>query len=464
VKKKKKTVSYRKHQERKRKMAGMKVIGIDPAKEKHQVTVLDEHGIQMGESFSVSVTHKGLNEDLWKRLGKILGKFRKEEVIFAIESSCDLWRVLAGHLHRRGYRVLLVSPLITHKTRATINNDFSKTDPKDAFLVAENAQGGKYNEYMSYTPEINKLHSLCIAHDKLTKDRNRIILRLRALMEEIFPEYLKCVHVEIQTSLYLLEKYFLPEHFRELDVKEEEWNIRRISNGKHNANTLMKLKEYAQNSIGADKTGEEDGVRMVLDAWISQLRLINENMKGIGNKMIELAKKTEYFEIIVSVPGISDLSAARLIGECRDMRLFEHYKQIEKMGGSNIRLCDSGTYAGTRRINGMGNKRLLKLIFIMTTQTARFMPEVRIKFLKRQIRKKSYRKNIFAASSVLLRLLMALIKDKRTYEYRDDKVRELATLELKYDPEGMKSKKRKMKRKNTKSAGKSGPARTGKAA
>jgi transposase len=431
MKRKKKTMSYKKHQERKRNIAGKKVIGIDPAKEKHQVTVIDEHGMQMGHSFSINVSHKGFNEDLWKKLGKILCGIRKEEVVFAIESSCDLWRVFAGYLQNRGYTVVLVSPLITYKTRSTINNDFSKTDPKDAYLVAENAQGGKYNEYMSYTPEINKLHSLCIAHDKLTKDRNRIILRLRALMEEIFPEYLKCVHVEIKTSLYLLGKYFLPEHFQKLDVDEEEWNVRRISNGKHNANTLKKIKEYANASIGAGKTGEEDGVRITLDAWISQLRLINENMKTIGGKMIELAKETDFFEILVSVPGISDISAARLTGECRDLKLFEHYKQIEKMAGSNIRLCDSGKYAGTRRINRLGNKRLLKLIYVMTTQTARFMPEVRIKFLKRQIKKKSYRKNIFAASSILMRILMALIKEKRTYEVREDKVKEMEKLELK---------------------------------
>jgi len=448
MKKKKKTVSYKKHQERKRAIAGIKVIGIDPAKEKHQVTVLDEHGIQMGNSFSINVSHKGFNEDLWKKLGKILGRFSKEEVIFAIESSCNLWRVFAEYLQKRGYRVVLVSPLITYKTRSTINNDFSKTDPKDAYLVAENAQGGKYNEYMSYTPEINKLHSLCIAHDKLTKDRNRIILRLRALMEEIFPEYLKCVHVEIKTSLYLLGKYFLPEHFQKLDVDEEEWNIRRISNGKHNADTLKKIKEHAHRSIGAGKTGEEDGVRITLDAWISQLRLINENMKTIGGKMIELAKETEFFEILVSVPGISDLSTARLIGECRDLKLFEHYKQIEKMAGSNIRLCDSGKYAGTRRINRLGNKRLLKLIYVMTTQTARYMPEVRIKFLRRQIKKKSYRKNIFAASSILMRILMVLIKEKRNYEIREDNVKEMERLELKYNPE--KKDKKKSRKKNKK--------------
>ncbi|HDO26217.1 MAG TPA: IS110 family transposase, partial [Nitrospirae bacterium] len=191
-----------------------------------------------------------------------------------------------------------------------------------------------------------------------------------------------------------------------------------------------------------------DGVRITLDAWISQLRLINDNMKIIGSKMIELAKETEFFEVLVSVPGISDLSTARLIGECRDLSLFEHYKQIEKMAGSNIRLCDSGKYAGTRRINRMGNRRLLKLIYIMTTQTARFMPEVRIKFLKRQIKKKSYRKNIFAASSILMRILMALIKEKRTYEIREDRVREMEKLELKYNPE--KKEKKKSRKENKK--------------
>ncbi len=444
----KKTVSYKKHQERKRKIAGVKVIGIDPAKEKHQVTVIDEQGIQMANSFSINVSHRGFNVDLWKKLGKILGRFRKEEVVFAIESSCNLWRVFAGYLHNKGYTVILVSPLITYKTRSTINNDFSKTDPKDAYLIAENAQGGKYNEYVNYSPEINKLHNLCIAHDKLTKDRNRIILRLRALMEEIFPEYLKCVHVEIQTSLYLLERYFLPEHFQKLDIEEHEWPIRRLSRGNHNADTLRKIKEYAHSSIGAGKAGEEDGVRITLDAWISQLKLINKNMKAIGKKMIELAKETEYFEVLVSVPGISDLSAARLIGECRDLSLFQHYKQIEKMAGSNIRLCDSGKYAGTRRINRLGNRRLLKLIYIMTTQTARFMPEVRIKFLKRQLKKKSYRKNIFAASSILMRILMALIKEKRTYELREEAVVEMERLELKYNPD--KKKKKKTRKRNKK--------------
>ena len=76
------------------------------------------------------------------------------------------------------------------------------------------------------------------------------------------------------------------------------------------------------------------------------------------------------------------------------------------------------------------------------------MPEVRIKFLKRQIKKKSYRKNIFAASSILMRILMVLIKEKRTYELREDKVQEMERLELKYNPE--KKDKKKSRKRNKK--------------
>ncbi len=110
---------------------------------------------------------------------------------------------------------------------------------------------------------------------------------------------------------------------------------------------------------------------------------------------------------MTSLTGISDISAALFIAECRDLDLYTHYKQIEKHAGMNLKLSDSGKYVGARRISGIGNKRLLRLIYLMTTQTVRFIPEVRIKFVTRQIKKKCYRKNIIASSSQLLKLLMA---------------------------------------------------------
>lgn len=443
-----KTKGYLKNQERKQKISGMKVVGIDPSKDKHQAVVFDEGHMQRGTSFSFQTNYEGYTEKLWKRLDERLGGYSPEDLVFAVETACDLWKTIVDYLHRKGYQVLLVNPLTTYHSRSLMNNDYSKTDPKDALLVATNACNGNYIEYRECDADINSLHRLSIMYSKIQKDRQAMILRMMAFMEEVFPEYLKCLNVEIETSLYLLERYFLPEHFQNMDIEEHEWPVRRISNGQHKAKTLQKIKEHAQKSIGRDVKGEEEILRFMLDEWIAEMRLLNKSIKAIKKAIIALAQKTEYFEILTSVPGISELSAARFIAECRVMGEFSHYKQIEKMAGANIRLCDSGKYSGTRRISRLGNKRLLQLIYLMGCNTSKFTPEVRIKFLRRQLKKKSYRKNVFAASSVMLRLLMSLIQDKRKYEIREGSLKELEKLECKYNPEKKDTKKSKKRNKN----------------
>ena len=147
--------------------------------------------------------------------------------------------------------------------------------------------------------------------------------------------------------------------------------------------------------------------------------------------MITLAKQSNHFRILTSLKGISDNLAAQFIAECRDLNNFKHYKQIEKLAGLNLCLCQSGDYIGQRHISHIGNRRLLRIIYQMTVQTATYIPEVRIKFLTRQLKKKAYRKNIIAASSALLQLIMALIKKNKTYEFKEEKMQQLALLEEK---------------------------------
>jgi transposase len=438
----KKTKGYLRSLQRKQWVSGKIIVGIDPAKEKHQAVVLDEGRMQKGNPFTFQTTYEGYNKTLWERLDSIVDGYGPENLVFAVETACNLWKTIVDYLSGKGYTVLLVNPLTTYHSRPLMNSDYSKTDPKDALLVATNAHNGNYTEYRRFSADINNRHRLSITYTKLQEDRQAVILRMMAFMDEVFPEYLKCLNVEIETSLYLLQRYFLPEDFQTLEISEHERTVRKISCGNHNAKTLQKIKEHAHSSIGRNVEGEVEVLRLILDGWIAEIRQLNSSITALKKTLIELAQETEYFEILVSLPGISDLTAARFIAECRDLSLFTHYKQIEKMGGSNVRLCDSGKYTGTRRINGIGNKRLLNLIYIMTCNAARFTPEVRIKFLRRQLKSRSYRKNIFAASSILLRLIISLIKDKRTYETREEFLKELARLERKYNPMKKDRKKR----------------------
>jgi transposase len=413
------------------------IVGIDPGKDKHQAAVLDHNGIQIGKSFHFKKSFKGYDTDLWKRLNKLIPHTVDDQhIVFAIETSCNLWQTLAFYLMSMGYTVLLVSPLSTKHTRPVMNHDFSKTDPKDALLVASNTRNGYFDYYQQFTPQINAMHRLSISYTKLNKNLTQNKQRIRSLVEQIFPEFITVLPTDTKTAIYLLKKYLTPEDFLNMDIIEDEKQIKRISRHNHDMNTLLKLKIEAQFSIGVHIQQEEIiAERLSLNAWIHMLETTEQQMNAIMDKLIELAEQTPYWEVLISFKGkgISEKLAALFIAETRDLDLYNHYKKIEKFAGYNLRQAQSGSYVGPRRMSHIGNRRLSWIIYKMTEETARYVPEVRIKFLNRQMNTKSkYRKNIIACSSVLLKLIVALIKQRRKYEIRDEKVKQLNLLEQKY--------------------------------
>lgn len=135
---------FKTYQEKRKQISGKTIIGIDPGKERHQAAIIDEHGIQKGKSFSFRVDHEGFNIVLWKKLESALSECLPEKVVFAVETAYNLWKTIAHFIVKRGYALLLVSPLTTHHSRPLIHHDFSRTDPKDAYLVALNAYNGNY--------------------------------------------------------------------------------------------------------------------------------------------------------------------------------------------------------------------------------------------------------------------------------------------------------------------------------
>ena len=408
------------------------VLGIDPGKEKHSGSVLDPSGLQQGGAFSFPVTRTGYDHNLWRHLERRIKDCGPDRMVVAIETSCNLWVTLAHYLLGKGYRVLLVSPLTTYHARPMMHRDFSRTDPRDAFLVADSAQKGSYDLFRTFEPHMEAAHQLSIAYDKLRKDLTKSLLRTRSLMERVFPEFLHAFNIRTKTSRYLLERYFLPRHFEEIDIEEEGRQIHRISRGSYGVATLQKLKEEARTSIGIPVEGQEDVLRIILNGWIEALRRTETQLKAVEQAMIARTQQDPTFQIVDSIPNINKNLAAQFTAETRGANRFTHFKQIEKLAGTNVRIADSGKYKGKRRMSKIGNPRLRRIIYQMTEQTARVVPQVRRRFLDRELRKKCYRKNIVAASSQLLRLIVALLRENRFYEERAHHAASLKTLERRY--------------------------------
>lgn len=181
----------RKLQERRQFVHGRYVVGIDPAKVRHQAQILAPDGLPRGSSFSFAVSFDGFNHHLWKQLATRLPQEMTdlppselaEHLVFAVEASCNLWPTLTSYLQQQGCAVVMVSPLATCHARPSKSGDFSRTDAKDAFLVADLARQGSFHFIEAYTPEEQAMHRLAITYDKLRKDLQRARARLRAQVD-----------------------------------------------------------------------------------------------------------------------------------------------------------------------------------------------------------------------------------------------------------------------------------------
>jgi transposase len=415
-------------------LTGKTVIGIDPAKDKHRAAIVDPHGGQRGGSFSFPVSASGYGETLWRSIAKILPSFGPQDLIFAIETACNLWETLAFFLFSRGYSVVLVSPLSTHHARPILSMEFSRTDPKDAFLVATVAQRGAFQFYNRFSAQHTAMHQMAIIYNKLRKDLAQNRSRVHALLDKVFPEFPHILLPQRNSAVYLLKKYLFPDEFLAMDIRSEAPVIEQISRRQCGRSTLEAIQKAAETSIGVIRRSDERVAdRLSLNAFLALIEHADVQINCVLDELVARAQELPQFERLTSLSGVGKRLAALFLAEVQDLTRFTHYKHIEKLAGLNLRLVDSGRYSGTRHISSIGNSRLRWILYKMTEETARRVPEVRIKYLRRQLKRRHHVKNVVGSIPQLLQLIMAMEKHQHSYHERQEILLELKELETKYE-------------------------------
>ena len=330
--------------------------------------------------------------------------------------------------------MVLVSPLATHHARASFTGDFSRTDKKDAQLVAHLARQGACRFLPEHTDHERGLHRMAISYDKLRKSTHRHYGRLRALVERLFPEFLTVLTLDTKTARYLLSEALTPLEFLALDPARTVTGMRRASRCQHGRETFDRLQALAITSIGQTRGPEECAAEhLAAETWLSVIAVLEARTEALTEQLVAAASESPYFAAIKSLRGISSLMAALFIAELRNPGLFEHWKQIEQMAGYNLYVSDSGQYRSRRRISHLGNARLRWLLYQMASETSKYVPEVRCKYLERRLKHGGSRtKHLVACIPQLLQLLVALMREERPYAERAEAIEQMKKLEARY--------------------------------
>jgi len=118
----------------------MYYVGIDIAKKRHVVTILDSQGEKVGKHFSIPNTQEGFAA-FFKKLGK-LKVSKKSEIVCGLEATGNLWEPVYQYLLSCGLTVYLINP---HQTKhyKKVKGKKVKTDSLDSLIIAGLLRSGE---------------------------------------------------------------------------------------------------------------------------------------------------------------------------------------------------------------------------------------------------------------------------------------------------------------------------------
>lgn len=328
----------------------------------------------------------------------------------------------------------LLNPLEVHLKSENLRR--IKTDDKDAHKIAISAYENSYRLTEFHDSTYLELRELCRYYEKTEDFRKRLNVTLKSLLQQTFPEIEKLF--SSRTSKLALNVVNLFPHpelvsgFSRTKLKNILMNEtdKKISKAKAQ-NYAEKLLLFAKNSYPAAQVDSilVDEVKDYSRALIN-LTIKKEDLK---KKLIKLGEKIPDFEIISSMPGIGDLSAAMMLGEIGDFARFDTANQLNAYVGIDLIRYQSGQYLRKDHINKRGNPKARAILFLAVGNMIRqkaAAPNHIVDYyykLKKQPVPKKHKVAVVACMNKTLKCLFSMIRNrtKYIYPYADSKSKEI---------------------------------------
>lgn len=337
------------------------VVSADIAKKVHVARAVDFRGIELGKDCVFHNDASGLTKlaEWMKELGQQHGK---TEIVFGIEPTGHYWFPLAAFLETQGIKMVVVNPHHVNKSKELEDNSQTKSDYKDAKVIADLIRNGKYAEPRLPKKEYADLRILMNLHEKVSTSLKQVKGRIGNWFDRFFPEYASVFKKwNGKTSLITMREFPLPADIVAKGARGvlEGWK-REVKRGV-GIRRAEKLYEAASTSIGL--TEGTAAARLELTALLQQFDLFTEQLEMIMVQVEQILKSIPGTAQMLTVPGVGVLTVAGFLAEVGDIRNYDHGQQIIRLAGLNLKENSSGKRKGKTGISKRGRSRLRALLF-----------------------------------------------------------------------------------------------------
>lgn len=165
------------------------VVGIDMAKETHVAQATNYRGIVLtNRHLSFNNAIEGFDK-LYRWIQGLYQKHHLNSVIIGMEPTGHYWWNLANWLTSKGMNVVLVNPATTKRNKENRDNCQSKSDPKDALVIADIVSRGYYYDYTKQTLVYQRLRTIMSDREFWVANSVRLQNRIVRWLDIRFPEY-----------------------------------------------------------------------------------------------------------------------------------------------------------------------------------------------------------------------------------------------------------------------------------
>ena len=325
-------------------------VGIDIAKTNHYASIVNYSTGEVIENPFLVTNNKQGFDFLYSKIKD----FNKEKVLFGLESTAHYGNNLIFYFHEKQFNLGIINPIQTAALRKTKIRKV-KNDKVDSLLICEALSLGYYNLLSNYDIKLLEIKSLCRFHKDLKDKAAEAKIQLKTYVDQLFPElngFFKD-NLDIKTAHELLKLYQSPEDISKVNLTKLSNLLIKSSRGKYDKYRAIELKKLASNSVGINNFALSTQIKMTIEL----IELLESQIKDIEKQVSDFIKKSD--NVITSIPGIGDMTAAIIISEIGDINRFNNPGQVLAFAGLDPSVKQSGNFnASSTRMSKRGSSLL----------------------------------------------------------------------------------------------------------
>ncbi|MEY9870346.1 hypothetical protein ABIE66_005852 [Peribacillus sp. B2I2] len=262
------------------------IVGVDIAQQLHVARAVNFRGIVVGDPPTFENNEEGFLK-LLKWIHDLKRLKNLDAAIVGMEPTGHYWINLSKWLYNQNIKVVTVNPHLVKRNKENRDNTQSKSDKKDALVIADMVKNGYYSFIRPSSESFEKLRVLMSNRDVIVKRLVMSFNQVNRWVDVVFPELRQVFKdVTCKGAIATLRLFPTPDEISSLetlDVMRGWKSLMKRQPGPKKAQLLINL---AKSSIG---TGQ------ALDAYKFHLEQLLEDMTSLSNNSKELNNKLKKF-------------------------------------------------------------------------------------------------------------------------------------------------------------------------